>query len=244
MYKYIYKTINLLNGKSYVGQHTTYKEYDSYLGSGSELKKDIKKHGSKYFIKGIIEYCDTQEELNDKEKYWIKELNTIENGYNISEGGSNGYRPIGELNPFFNKKHSEETIKHLSEIRMGKEPWNKGTKGQHLQEWSEETRQKVSENNTGVKNWNYGKKGELSPSFGLKRTQENIQKLSETKKGAKNPNVGAFQILTPDGESYIATSGLPEFLNSNSQYNVKVWVLYHSVRLNKEYKGWKVTKIH
>ena len=51
MYRYIYKTLNLLNGKSYIGQHSTNKEYDNYLGSGSKLKKDILIYGRKYFYK-------------------------------------------------------------------------------------------------------------------------------------------------------------------------------------------------
>ena len=129
IYKYIYKTINLINGKSYIGQHRTKNEYDSYLGSGSELQKDIKLLSSKYFLKGIIEYCNNDEELNEREKYWIEFYDTINNGYNICKGGGDYPILFGEKNGFYNKKHSEETKEKLSKYRKERDPWNKGKTG-------------------------------------------------------------------------------------------------------------------
>lgn len=241
IYKYIYKTINLTNGKSYIGQHTTNNEYDNYLGSGSELNKDIKSIGYKYFIKGIIEYCDNKDELNEREKYWIEYYNTINEGYNICKGGGDYPVLYGDKNGFFNKKHSEETRKKMSKAREGVEPWNKGTKC--LYTTSEKQKQVASETHSGDKNWNYGKKGELSPSFGLKRTNETKSTLSETKKGAKNPNVGEFEILAPDGKNFYITSGIPEFLKEHPEYNVTKRYLYFIKRVG-ERDGWKITKIN
>lgn len=239
-YKYIYRTINLITGKSYIGQHTTNKEYDYYLGSGSELNKDIKIFGRNNFLRGIIEYCKSKEELNEKEKYWIEHFDTIKNGYNICKGGGDFPILYGENNGFFNKKHSEETRKLLSKLREGVEPWNKGKKG--LQKMTEQQKKITGERHSGNKNWNYGKKGELSPSFGLKRTKENKLLLSETKKGAKNPNVGTFEIIAPDGKYFYITSGIPEFIKEHPEYNISKRELYYSKRVG-EYKGWKVIKI-
>jgi len=39
----IYKTINTINEKYYIGMHRTNDPYDSYLGSGVSLNKAIKK---------------------------------------------------------------------------------------------------------------------------------------------------------------------------------------------------------
>jgi len=119
IYRYIYKTINLITGKSYIGQHTTNIEYDYYLVSGSELNKDIKIFGSNNFLKGIIEHCDNKEELNEKEKYWIEKFDVIKNGYNICKGGGDYPILYGDKNGFFNKKHSDETKNKLSEYRKG-----------------------------------------------------------------------------------------------------------------------------
>ena len=84
----IYKTTNLINGKFYVGQDS--KNNPEYYGSGNLLKRAIKKHGKQNFIKETLEVCCTQEQLNEREKYWIKETKARELGYNIAEGGTGG----------------------------------------------------------------------------------------------------------------------------------------------------------
>lgn len=97
MVKYfIYKIINQINGKEYVGQHVTINEEDLYFGSGFLLKAAIKKYGKENFLKKYLEECFSYEELNKQEIFWIKELNTlIPNGYNIRPGGNNA--PMSDL---------------------------------------------------------------------------------------------------------------------------------------------------
>lgn len=86
----IYKTTNILNGKFYVGQDL--HNNPEYLGSGLILNNAINKYGKENFKKETIEICNTKEDLNKKEKFWIKELKSQnrEVGYNISDGGSGG----------------------------------------------------------------------------------------------------------------------------------------------------------
>lgn len=64
----------------------------NYLGSGILINLAIEKYGTSAFKKIVVCDCDTKEELNEKEKYWIKELNTQNRkiGYNIAEGGDGG----------------------------------------------------------------------------------------------------------------------------------------------------------
>ena len=64
---YIYLTTNLLTGKKYIGKH--YGELDDkYLGSGTRLKEDIKKIGTKYFKKEILFISSNEEENFNKER--------------------------------------------------------------------------------------------------------------------------------------------------------------------------------
>ena len=81
----IYKTTNLFNGKFYIGQDS--KNNPNYLGSGTLLNKAIKKYGREHFVKEIIEYCESEEQLNSREIFWISELKPL---YNIAKGGSGG----------------------------------------------------------------------------------------------------------------------------------------------------------
>jgi len=86
----IYKTINLINGKIYVGQDSN--NNPDYLGSGLLLEKAFEKYGKENFKKEILEECFSKEELNIREIFWIKELNSNNKdiGYNIAKGGLGG----------------------------------------------------------------------------------------------------------------------------------------------------------
>ena len=95
MYGYIYKTTNLVNGKIYIGQHKA-KTFDKYYyGSGYILKEAFKKYKPKHanFKCEILEWCETKDEISDREKYWINLYNAQnpEIGYNLNEGGQGNY---------------------------------------------------------------------------------------------------------------------------------------------------------
>lgn len=89
MYGYVYKTTNLLNNKIYIGQHkgSTFDPY--YYGSGLLLKNIIKKYGKENFKCEVLEECNTPEELNEREIYWIEFYQSRKPsiGYNLAKGG-------------------------------------------------------------------------------------------------------------------------------------------------------------
>lgn len=70
MYGYIYKTINLINNKIYVGQHKcNVFEPDVYIGSGTLLRRAIQKYGTENFKNELLCECFSQQELDDQEIY-------------------------------------------------------------------------------------------------------------------------------------------------------------------------------
>ena len=71
----IYLTENLVNGKKYIGKDS--KNNPAYLGSGKYLLKAIKKYGRVNFQKTVLEYCESIEDLNSKEIYWIQKYNCV-----------------------------------------------------------------------------------------------------------------------------------------------------------------------
>ena len=93
MIGYIYMTTNKINGKRYIGQHTADKfEPEKYIGSGNILLKAIQKYGKESFTCELIEECNSLQELNDREKYWIAYYNASHDPmfYNLTQGGIGG----------------------------------------------------------------------------------------------------------------------------------------------------------
>lgn len=161
--------------------HKSEKEHNRNYNK--HLLYSIEKYGFEAFE--VIEEFDvaySKEELDELEKKYIKDFNCLNpNGYNNDEGGNEGKfceesrrllseKNSGENNPFYGKKHSEETKKKMSEARKGKcvgekhpmygkhqsEETKEKNRQAHLKEnLSEETRIKMStkaKQRTGLKN--------------------------------------------------------------------------------------------
>lgn len=91
MYGYIYLTTNIINGRMYIGQHQGMRLDETYLGSGTALKKAIAKYGRSSFTVEVLEFCATHEELNQREFDIIESRKAVESAdyYNMVPGGGN-----------------------------------------------------------------------------------------------------------------------------------------------------------
>ena len=90
----VYVHINKMNGKMYVGQ--TYNIYERWRGQGKnyvpcvKFYRAIQKYGWDNFIHAIIKDSLYREEADNIERELIATFDTINNGYNIKDGGSRG----------------------------------------------------------------------------------------------------------------------------------------------------------
>ena len=192
------------NGKSYIGQAKDVKdrkcEHLSELRGGRHfnqyLQRSYNKYGEDSFIWRVLEYCN-EDELNNKEIYWIAYYDTYKNGFNANEGGggNRGYKRTEET-----RKKSAETLKKV---------WAE----------SENRHKEFSERMTGDKNPMYGKTGALNPAYGKNHSGENngmygkhhTEKAKELNRqahlGAKNKNskpvvcVETGEIFASQGEA-------------------------------------------
>ena len=212
---YIYRITNLVNGKTYIGQHKYKKLDDSYMGSGVVLRQAYNKYGIKNFKKEILVFnISKKEHANTLEKTFItseREKVGKENCYNITDGGDGGNGGNNKGKTAWNKgkKMSEEFCRKNSESHKGQIAWNKGITmteeqkkklseankgkpgpniGKH---WSEETRRKSSESHKGQIAWNKGKKMpeefKKSVSDGVKKKMQEIREAYK-KSGRKDWN--------------------------------------------------------
>jgi hypothetical protein len=67
----LYKTTNLINGKTYIGIHQTKNINDGYLGSGLYFLRAVKKYGKENFKREILEFCSSFDELLEKKKFML-----------------------------------------------------------------------------------------------------------------------------------------------------------------------------
>ena len=107
----IYCYTNLINNKRYIGQ-TLWEEqrYNQHKNcyEDSIFHRAIKKYGFENFEYTILFESDDINELNNKEKEFIKAYNClIPNGYNVDIGGRNHYSPHND----------SETIKRMSKAK-------------------------------------------------------------------------------------------------------------------------------
>ena len=101
---WIYKITNIQNNKIYIGQtirpieQRFHRHINDALNNilDTHFARAIRKYGKDSFIIETIDTAQTQDELNQKERYWIQYYNSVQEGYNetdtISKCGGNTYQ--------------------------------------------------------------------------------------------------------------------------------------------------------
>lgn len=177
----IYKTINLVNGKFYIGQSKN--NNSNYYGSGTLIKKAIKKYGKDNFRKEILCTCNSPQELNEQEKYWINKLNStnLDIGYNIEKGGAESV--------YINKREKSTyvfTKEHKDNISKGNK--NKPKSKKHI-ESIVKFHADVSGSKNPMFNKNHSDKTKKIISIknrGRKKSEKEVKKISLRTSGEKN----------------------------------------------------------
>ena len=187
---HIYCVTCLPTGKLYFGQtvkpiEKRWKRHirDAKKASNNSFHRAIRKYGEENFLveEVLPVSAPTKEILKKKLDYaemrLIKRFNTFRNGYNMTLGGEGalGFKlskesrkkisesRLGELNPNFGRKLSEEHRRNIGLSVRGKykmteehkEKLRKVNSGRFI---SEETKRKISESKRGVPAWNKGLK--------------------------------------------------------------------------------------
>ena len=101
MYGVIYKITNKFNCKDYIGQtvQTLKERFKQHTKADSVIGHAIRKYGRKNFTIEVIEECETREQLNEREIFWIAFFNCkVPNGYNYTDGGQGATEQFGEKN--------------------------------------------------------------------------------------------------------------------------------------------------
>lgn len=200
---FIYKHTNKENGKCYIGQtkNIKWRWYPNNYKTCSKFYRAILKYGWNNFTHEVIKICD-ETNVDYWESYYIKEYDSVANGYNLDSGGCK------------NKVQSVETRQKKSNFMKGRQntlghpAWNKGLKmseeyklklsiahkGKTHSSPSEETRRKISQAQIGKK---------ISEETRLKLVLSHLGKKSHHKVKIINLDTGEiFKGLTDAGRKY------------------------------------------
>jgi hypothetical protein len=197
-YFFIYKTINLINGKYYIGKHCTSNLKDGYIGSGTVLRRSIRKYGKENFKCEILEYLQSHEDLKVREREIVnEELIKDSLCMNLQLGGGGGFisdehkvkfntagnlkqRWLSENDPEWKEKRRRRNVcngKQMVELGVLKNwSFNYSWKGKHH---SEETKKK---------------KSELAKNKGLRETNSQFGTMWITN-GTENKKIKKEQII-------------------------------------------------
>ena len=188
----VYCYTNLINNKKYIGQVNRTKNdlkqrhRQHIFSSTNENSKDydtpfhraIRKYGVDDFKLEVLSITDNYC-VDMIERHFIFVYNTINDGYNICEGGHNGNCFAGKNDEEMNE--IKRKIRDKATNRL-KDKNNHPMYGKHH---SEESKRKMSEANKGKCTYkNHANvSGENNPMYGKQHSEESKQKISEAKKG-------------------------------------------------------------
>lgn len=164
----IYRIICSVNGKCYVGStkdffyrwNEHFYKLEAGIHHSDKLQKAWSKYGKAAFSFEVLSIC-LEQNLDEKEAFWMTSLNSVQAGYNVREVS------LDELGRVV-RKHSEETKAKISKANSNPsfETWLKRSKSQLGKVISPETRKKMSESLSG-----------------RIRSEEHCKRLSEALKG-------------------------------------------------------------
>jgi hypothetical protein len=216
MYYFVYKVTNLVNGMMYIGAHSTENLDDGYLGSGVNITNAIKQFGKENFIREILQFVDTQDELFELEREIVDEK-IINNHwfYNKRIGGNGGtrfykvdsYEKIGKkTKERWENMDEEERQEFISKIKVSTElamntDMMKEKIKRKLKDRKEEDKERQYKNiSNGLKKryaelsedekieFRKKKKESMSKSEVRKKISESLKNSEKVKGGYENPD--------------------------------------------------------
>lgn len=118
---FIYKIINKVNNKIYIGQtittiNTRMNKHYSQANSNKNITgidAAIRKYGKENFIVEQICECPN-EDLDEQERYYISKYDSFNNGYNLTTGGQKGSTTLGLKDNEIIDKYKE--LKYISKV--------------------------------------------------------------------------------------------------------------------------------
>lgn len=169
----VYRIYERNTGKSYIGQTgrtLSQRIYAHLHNKKSLIGKAMREQGQENFDISVLDVCEDRESAYKAEKFWIKFYNSIENGYNIHEGGKIDAHWMNEIRQLSGNHKNEHTRKYKKKRTYNP---NRIISKKEIADWEEKKR---------------------------KRQDEGIQAVREMMKEKETPTVTAKDIYQHEAE--------------------------------------------
>jgi hypothetical protein len=235
MYHVVYETTNLVNGKKYIGKHSTDDLNDAYLGSGNVLLRAVKKYGRENFDRTIIRCFDSEEEAFEYEGKLVNLDVTLDDAYyNIDIGGKGVSREI--LKRWYSDPKNKE--KHLRAVNKPETKMRQSI-AQKINQNRPEVREKAHKS---LQEWHSKpeNKAKIKERFNRPEFKEKISEISiawfsdpENKQKFIDTNIKAQS--TPESKQHKREAQIARYEDPKEREKIsKAHKLWHSDPKNRE----------
>ncbi|XAO14073.1 homing endonuclease [Escherichia phage JM10] len=235
----IYQIKNTLNGKVYVGSAKDFekrwkrhfKDLENGVHSSIKFQRSFNKHGNVFECSVLEEITYEKDLIIERENFWIKELNSKINGYNIADASFGDVLSNHPLKEEIAKKRAE-TVK-AKMLKLGPDG-RKALYGKHGSKngrWNPENHKFCK---CGVRIPSSAdtcgkcrkRSGENNPFFNHKHSEKTKTKLSEKMKGKKPANIKKiscdgiiFECAADAARHFEISSGLVTYRVKSDKWN-------------------------
>lgn len=220
---YIYKVINTINNRYYIGVHQTSDPYDSYYGSGPVIKSAIEKYGKENFIKEILFETADRDEAYSKEYELVVTIYDDPLSYNMKSGGIGGWDFYNNDPNRKNCMHDTDVAKKVSTALKEKYKNNEAYRKQLNESCKKATAASVKVT-----------RGKKRPEHSKLLKQYIAEGRYKNFTPKRTPSI--FKVINPAGEEIIVYN-LQEFCYINNLPYTSLWNTYKSTTVIKRGKG-------
>jgi group I intron endonuclease len=227
------------SGKKYIGQSweinirfSDYKNLRYMVQKQPKIYNALKKYGPENFTYEIIDLCETQTEMDNKEIFYINIVyDSMNSGYNCLSGGSNGKHSL-ETRLLMSKKH-----KNLKWSEKRRNSFNNSTYKFKISEWHLKKFHAGRDScQPGMKN---KKQSEYQKNVVSVLFKEKPKSESHREKLSKAKEKFIYKITSPNGDVYITTN-LKKFCEEKNLNRGNMARVANGYKMH--YKFWKVEK--
>lgn len=241
---YIYTITNKINGKIYIGKTKNlkdrWKNHCSNVGKKRRPLYDGMLHyGIDNFVMEVVD-TTTEDKIDELEKNWIEKLDTINTGYNLTEGGTGGDTFSNRTTQ--SKNRTRKKLSDISKAYVSSPEYIEKLRNAGKRLWEDDDYVKrVKQNHLKAVSSDAYRQNHSKKMREALKSPEIRKKWSDVKKGKLNNRwLGYMYVIEPNGNitRYETSSDAAAKLKTGGQ-TIRDHAMNNTTFAQGKYAGWK-----